>query len=409
MVFEIAIQLTIHGRCVDGTGATSPTQRTCEACSNCPVGEYKLSICTGGDAYDSYECAPCQPCLAGSYLSKPCDGAGTVGGYPDRLAVPRRCLMLAISGCLLILCSCYCNRECTPCSTCPRGHYIASDGCRKTGTMLSDSTTDDVQCLPCDPCPDGYYISPDESKQCPGTGYSAVQRSCIKCDSCGAGMYYATGCTGREFSGAHTCAPCEALSCNATSASATGCVIDSLCPVGTYVGRGCNGQTSVPRAQQCLPCDPCPEKNDVPYYISRPCTGNQFSSTSRDCKACSCPPEWGVVVDCSGNGTSDHVCSPPPGYSPSPSATAPPLALSSPPQPQIVTTTTSAATVDMMSTTPAPVAPPTPTPTPAPTPPPPPASASDKQTLYLIVAGSGVLGLVTVVGISAALLTRKGR
>ena len=71
------------GKCVDGTGATSPLQRTCEWCSNCSLGEYKLGVCLGTDVFDLIDnCGSCDACPAGSYLKRVCDGTGYLGSFP---------------------------------------------------------------------------------------------------------------------------------------------------------------------------------------------------------------------------------------------------------------------------------------------------------------------------------------
>lgn len=195
-----------------------------------------------------FGCAPCQPCPEGYYLSKPCNGTGTSGSYPDRV--------------------------CSPCKSCPVGYYRAPGGCSDgpgTGTS-STATYDEVICLPCDPCPDGFHISSDSAQQCPGTGYSPTQRTCVKCDACLLqGQYFSSGCTGTELSGTRTCANCS-----------------SACPEGFYIAAGCNGTTSWPYADRCLPCDPCPASSTL-SYISKPCPGTGTSPRDRVCTPCSCP------------------------------------------------------------------------------------------------------------------------
>lgn len=201
-------QFMDSGKCVDGTGATSPLQRTCRECSNCSVGEYKLSVCTGLESYDLNECAACEPCPAGHYLSKPCDGSGSEGSGEAA-------------------------RKCLPCKTCPVGYYRV--GCSVPGQSISLSTYDDVQCKPCLACPDGWHISPDTAGQCPGTGWAADQRVCVKCPSCGPGRYYASGCTGVETNGLHTCALCTST-CQVTYF----CVCVCVCTYGgTCSDRSC--------------------------------------------------------------------------------------------------------------------------------------------------------------------------
>jgi len=360
------------GRCVDGTGATSPLQRACKPCSSCRHGEYKLSLCTGSAAYDLVECESCQACPQGSYISKPCDGTGTMGGFPDR--------------------------ECTECRVCPRGYY-------RKGCMNGTTASDDVQCLPCNPCPEGYHISPDEALQCPGTGFSPDQRTCIKCPSCGPGLYYSSGCTGRETTGDHTCSECL-----------------DRCPFGSYIAMGCTGQTTSPRPKQCLPCSPCPTSRE---YISGPCTGSGFSATSRTCSPCTCPGGYSVLVPCDRNGTSNHRCvdmqgnvyppPPLPPVAPSPGAgDASAVATTTPVATHILSVTTTASPpVSVTSTprpqspvpTPAPQMPPSPT-VPSPTPsqlPVPKSSSFAEQYAGLIAAVSVVGAVLLFVGLWCAM------
>lgn len=146
------------GRCTDGSGATSPFDRTCKACSNCYPGEYKTAVCLGTDFYQSFGCALCEPCPEGSYVSKPCDGTAFVGGAPAR--------------------------DCTACRRCQEGEYRVgcSDG---QGTGTSSALADDSSCAPCAPCPDGFYIG----RQCPGDGSSPTDRTCVRCSPCQPGQY----------------------------------------------------------------------------------------------------------------------------------------------------------------------------------------------------------------------------
>lgn len=244
-----------YGKCVDGTGATSPLQRACEPCTPCAEGEYMASTCPGTDVLDVSDCAACDACPSGTFLARPCNGSGLSSS----------------------------DRTCTPCRSCPKGFY-RSKGCG-LGQAFSTATTDDVQCLPCSACAVGEYVY----ESCSGQGTDPAERRCMACPSCGIGRYYASGCRGNETSGNYTCASC------------------TRCPVGTYISGGCGGRGTAPDPT-CTKCAPCADG----YYVSTPCSGLAYTSTSRTCAKCTagpCPAGYYTAVECPGpQGNQDRVC-----------------------------------------------------------------------------------------------------
>jgi hypothetical protein len=311
------------GKCIDGTGATSPTQRTCTPCSSCAVGEYRLAECPGTDPFESLDCAPCQPCPVGTYLARACNGTGVVGSHPDR--------------------------ECASCKTCPRGFYRAS-GCGIERT-ISTSNVDDVVCLRCNPCPMGTYLSPVDAEQCPGNGTNPDQRKCIKCPSCGAASYYASGCAGGyHTNSSFTCGQCK-------------------CPSGMYIAAGCNGTTTKATPDRCLTCSSCANGN----FISVPCAGLGTTSTNRTCQKCTaCPAGSQVLSECMRNSTQDRVCSIKAAFNATTATRAGTTTAAT--LGSLTTTTTltthASTTTPAPATTPAVPAPPPSSPSPSPSPPP---------------------------------------
>ena len=164
----------IYTRC-SGLGR-DPNERVCANCTNnCPpFGKYLDGSCSGIGYSNNVTCRDCFPCVAGEYIKVPCSDVAT--GPADRICA-----------------------NCTKFCPAPYGKYLS-------GNCFGTSYLDNIVCKPCHPCYPNEYID------IPCNPYSdhPGNRTCVQCvpPICSAQQNIVSSCDGTT-TGGYCCPRCQ--------------------------------------------------------------------------------------------------------------------------------------------------------------------------------------------------------
>jgi hypothetical protein len=218
---------------------------TCPACP-LPVGQARVSGCSGLAIYDPPQCVDCQSCPRGNYIAGEC----TLQSSSSE------------------------STHCAQCPACADGKYLSR---RCTGQSLH---APDHSCEPCARCEADHYIGlctsasqntedwdSNSSVEIPPPADAGI---CIPCKKCPVGTYISRPCDGTKLVDDSECLPCN-----------------QACPISdrsVYMHAACDGTAFSPDSNDCRPCTPC---SPGQYMFSGKCVyGGATSPLERVCRDC---------------------------------------------------------------------------------------------------------------------------